>query len=167
MKPRAFRSIALFMAVAVIAAVASFAQPGPSVEAINRASRSMSIELNPSDRFVRPSDNEIEVTITLSNLRVGAPYYLDVGVYSAEGYVRGCNGDGMKQRHNFRRVSTSMITRTAKVSLSPRAIAFLKNNGRRGAGFRSGTTSTAFNLCWTRRIQPRQPQIQTLVVASR
>ena len=43
----------------------------------------------------------------------------------------------------------------------------LKNNGRRGAGFRSGTTSTAFNLCWTRRIQPRQPQIQTLVVASR
>ena len=119
MKPRAFRSIALFMAVAVIAAVASFAQPGPSVEAINRAPGSMSIELNPSDRFVRPSDNEIEVTITLSNLRVGAPYYLDVGVYSAEGYVRGCNGDGMKQRHNFRRVTTSTITRTAKVSLSP------------------------------------------------
>ena len=119
MKPRAFRSIALFMAVAVIAAVASFAQPGPSVEAINRAPGSMNIELNPSDRFVRPSDNEIEVTITLSNLRVGAPYYLDVGVYSAEGYVRGCNGDGMKQRHNFRRVTTSTITRMAKVSLSP------------------------------------------------
>ena len=95
MKPRAFRSIALFMAVAVIAAVASFAQPGPSVEAINRAPGSMSIELNPSDRFVRPSDNEIEVTITLSNLRVGAPYYLDVGVYSAEGYVRGCK----RRRH--------------------------------------------------------------------
>ena len=43
----------------------------------------------------------------------------------------------------------------------------LKNNGGRGAGFRSSTTSTAFNLCWTRRIQPQQPQIQTLVVASK
>ena len=54
MKPRAFRSIALFMAVAVIAAVASFAQPGPSVEAINRAPGSMSVELNPSTALCIP-----------------------------------------------------------------------------------------------------------------
>ncbi len=118
MKPRAFRSIALFMAVAVIAAVASFAQPGPSVEAINRAPGSTSIELNPSDRFVRPSDNEIEVTITLSNLRVGATYLFKVNVYSAEGRAGGCEGDGMNWNRSVRG-ATSTITRTAKVSLSP------------------------------------------------